>query len=632
MKRIFLLLAFIAFVAYCNTLGHSFVWDDHFTIEENDLIRSVRNIPDIFKTDLFHSHAVKTATEHSNYYRPIQALSFLLDYHVWQLNPFGYHLTSVLLHVANGILVFMVVFLICKSRIVSMFTSILFLVHPVQTGAVTYLTGRSDVLACFFVLLSLFFYLLAFSFKNGSRNRKKVRSLINSLARNREFFFWMSVLAFALALLSKETAVIYPLVLIAYELSFNRNVEVYIKDRFSKPYRYIPYVALDIAYIWLRLNRFNFTPAKHLFQNGKFVLANLLTMGRTLMEYISLLIYPTKLHMEREVLLITPNMRLDFMASILGFVFLAMLLIGAYKKSRTTFFGLVWFLLFLVPVSNIIPINALMAEHWLYIPSIGFFVVLSILLVRLPIMRSCYNLGLMALIAIMFFYSSKTILRNQEWQDDLSIYFATLRDSPRKAKMCYNIGTVYYSKGDLEQAIKYYDMAIQYGIKKSDVYTNLGVAYMSKKAFDEAEFNFNKALKINPKDHFAYNGLGGLYEMKGNLEKAVEYYNKAISVHPDFYDSHVNLGVVYDELDDNERSIEHFRRAFEIKRDGVSFLNLARSYEKAGFMDKAEQLIAEQAGGLNLYLFDLYEKYKKGDEVFKPKIISERQTILLTFD
>ncbi|MDD5680029.1 MAG: hypothetical protein PHI59_02180 [Candidatus Omnitrophica bacterium] len=126
MKRIFLLLALITLAVYFNSLSNDFVWDDHFLIENNDFIKDLRYIPRIFTTDSYHSHAEKTGASHSNFYRPVQALSFMADYHIWKMNPFGFHLGNLLLHMANGILVFIAVFLICRCRPTSLFTSILF--------------------------------------------------------------------------------------------------------------------------------------------------------------------------------------------------------------------------------------------------------------------------------------------------------------------------------------------------------------------------------------------------------------------------------------------------------------------------------------------------------------------------
>jgi len=606
MKKIIVLLGIITLAVYCNTLGHSFVWDDHFTIEENDLIRHIKYIPQIFITDLFHSHAEKNAVEHSNYYRPVQALSFLIDYHIWRLNPFGYHLSSVLLHLANGILVFIAVFLICKSRIISLFTSILFLVHPVQTGAVSYLTGRSDILTCFFLLASFISYATYSSvttldcIENNSKD--KLRSLMNLVAYKRKALYLLSLLTFVMALLSKEIAVIFPLILIFYDVIFKKHesLQPIGNSFFSYFKRYSAYFVIDMFYIALRLSIFNFTPGKKMFQNAAGIYSQLLTMSRTLMEYIWLLIYPTNLHMEREVPLATSVFESGIALSLLGVIFLILLAFVLYRKSPTIFFGIIWFITFLIPVSNIIPINALMAEHWLYIPSIGFFLIVSILFLKPQSVKIDFNFVLAFFILLAIFYSSKTIVRNSDWKDDFSIYFATLKHSPRKEKMYYNIGTAYNSRGLLQEAAKFYKLAIDNGINKPEAYTNLAIAYMELGRFQEADENFKKALALNPNEPFAHNGLGGLFERMGLLDKAIFEYEKAIEFHQNFYDPHVNLGVVYDKQGKFKEAIHYFERALYIRKDEASYYNLGSAYYRAGDIRKAREIW--QKGGLEIPL------------------------------
>lgn len=588
MRKIILLLAIVTLAVYVNTLNHSFVWDDRFTIVENDLITHVKYIPNIFVTDLYRSYAEKADVETSNVYRPIQALSFLIDYHIWRLNPFGFHLSNVLLHFVNGILVFIAVFLICKSRMVSLFTSILFLVHPVQTGAVAYLTGRSDILACFFLLTSFIFYVGYHSITPldniADSDKNNTSSLANLISNRKRIFYPISASAFLLALLSKEAAVIFPLILIFYEVTFEKRNKLYPGKKRSPSFfkRYSAYLFIEAVYITLRLSIFNFTPEKAIFQGTRNIYNQLLTMCRTLMEYIGLLIYPWNLHMEREVPLATSIFEGGLIPALIGLTFLIFLTFIAYKKSRAIFFGIAWFIIFLIPFSNIIPVNAMMAEHWLYIPSIGFFLIVSILFMKLRSIRINFNFVLALFILLSCLYSYKSIIRNRDWKDTLSIYSATLKSSPRKWKMYYNIGALYSSRGLLEKAAKFYGLAIDNGMDTEEVFTNLAIVYMNLEQFEEAEKYFKIALSINPEAPYAHNGLGGLFEKRGLLDKAISEYKKALEAHPDFYDPHVNLGAVYDKQGKIRNAIYHFEKALSIRRDAISYYNLGRVYYRAG--------------------------------------------------
>jgi len=580
MKKIIFLLVIVTIASYWNVLGHSFVWDDHFTIEENELIRHFRHIPKIFATDLFHSHAEKTGTEHSNYYRPVQTLSFFLDYQLWRLNPAGYHLTSVVIHLLNGILVFLVVFFIARSKMVSVFSSVLFLVHPVQTGAVTYLTGRSDLLALFFVLVSFLSYLLRASLPAPEAAGKvDPDTFFNRLALKKGLLYKVSLAAFLLALLSKEVAVIYPLIILFYELVFGRRVKLHRENMLGI---FLPYLLIAVFYGALRVMILNFTPVKPLLQSSDALAGLFLTMGRTFVEYINILIFPTNLHMEREVLLVPSAFSLQAALAIAGSVFYLMALTVSYKRFPSTFFGLIWFVIFLLPVSNIVPINALMAEHWLYLPSVGFFMALGIALCRLRVPRLGLDLSLWIFALAAFFYCGGTLSRNMDWKDDLSIYRSTLDDSPRKGKMYYNMGTVYHERGNYNEALRYYRLAVENGLYKAGVRTNIGGIYLETGNLEKAEEMFRAALTIDPSEHFAHNGLGCAYEMQGELEKARLQYQRALEIYPDFYDANVNLAAIYDKQGKMGRAVHYFKKAYQVRKDRISFENLKNACLKAG--------------------------------------------------
>ncbi|MBL7070895.1 MAG: tetratricopeptide repeat protein [Candidatus Omnitrophica bacterium] len=598
MKKIILLLAVITLTVYFNSLSHSFVWDDHLTIENNDLITHVKYIPKIFVTDLYHSHVEKFGLDHSNYYRPVQAVSFLIDYHIWKLNPFGFHLTNVLLHFANGVLVFFTIFFLCKSRMASLLTSILFLVHPVHTGAVNYLTGRSDILACFFLLLSFIAYVGRYSIAPEEKLVKKddePDSVHNVIARKKRALYPISVAMYILALLSKASVIIFPLVLALHDLTYGKRVSVDRggSNRLSRFRKLRPYLLVSAVYITLRLTIFDFSPKNDVFSNISTVSAQLLTMCRTVMDYIGLLLYPADLHMERAIPLARSIFDMNSVFSILGLAFIIFLAVAAYKRSRAIFFGIAWFLTFLIPFSNIVPLSAQMAEHWLYIPSIGFLMIISVMLLRLQSLKIDLKFAIAFFAVIVSLYSFRTFMRNRDWKDDLSIYSATLKSSPKKAKMYYNIGTIYEKNKDFEKALTYYNYALNSGPEKAEIYTNIATASMSIEDYGIAEKNFKKALEIDPEHPFAHNGLGWLYEKKGKEDEALAEYKKAVTLLPGFYEAHANLGFLFDKRDMFDDAIYHFEKALSIRRNGSSCSNLSKAYYNAGYIEKSAAILRE---------------------------------------
>ena len=141
---------------YFNALVDGFVWDDRVLVLENQYIRSFANLPNAFISDLMKFNVLKL-----NFYRPLQTISYMWDYHFWGLNPFGYHLTSVFLHIACAVLIFLLALFLSQDTLLSFFSALIFMVNPVQTEAVTYISGRADILVTLFVVGSVFMAFLS---------------------------------------------------------------------------------------------------------------------------------------------------------------------------------------------------------------------------------------------------------------------------------------------------------------------------------------------------------------------------------------------------------------------------------------------------------------------------------------
>jgi len=139
------LIAVIGFLVYANTLGNQFVYDDTEFISERSFIKSLSNIPQLFSPKTYFL----ATGEH--YYWPVVTLSYIIDYRLWRLNVFGYHLTNPMFHLFNSILVYWLVLLLFKEKNLALLSGLIFAVHPVHTEAVSWVTGRKDVLVTFFI-------------------------------------------------------------------------------------------------------------------------------------------------------------------------------------------------------------------------------------------------------------------------------------------------------------------------------------------------------------------------------------------------------------------------------------------------------------------------------------------------
>src|SRR4030042_6190886 len=189
---VYLVFVIFTLICYGNILPNKFFYDDEELIYKNAYIADLHYLPKYFTQNM-----VAGAGKTSNMYRPVLLISLAFDHFIWGLNPVGYHLTSIALHLGNGIMIFLLINMLFGSRILAIVSALFFLIHPVQTEAVTYASGRTDLLYSFFGLICINLFLIYCS------NVKKWAP-----------FYLLSVLFFLLSLLSKETAVVLPLAII----------------------------------------------------------------------------------------------------------------------------------------------------------------------------------------------------------------------------------------------------------------------------------------------------------------------------------------------------------------------------------------------------------------------------------
>lgn len=485
------LLILLGIVVYANSFDNPFIWDDNVFIENNPTIKDVRYLPDIFTKNLLEHNTIK-----GDFYRPVQGLSLMIDYFFWGSNPVGYHITNFLLHLLCALLVYFLVNDIIGNRLASFFTGLLFLIHPVQTEAVTYISGRADPLAAVFILSAFLLY---------------IRATIPISTTWSTFSYIGAVFMFIIAIFAKETSLILPVLLLLYEFyiwgidKFFRKVRVIIL-------RLAPFLGLVIIYLVIRFTL--------LTQITKFIPttsvglgARAMTFLTTIPVYIRLLFIPMDLHMERSIPIPSSVFEPRVLIA-LGVLFFAIVcIVRTYRFSREIPFGLVWFFVALVPVSNIItPLNAVMAEHWLYLPSIGIFMVIGIGVSKLLLKAANTKRVIIIITAYLIFLSTLTILRNVEWGNAILFYKNAIRYSPDSYRLHYNLGVTYMSKNLYQEAISEFNNAIvidairmessklpaMLNLSLPDAHYNIGIAYANQGLLEKAIEEWQKALEINP--------------------------------------------------------------------------------------------------------------------------------------
>lgn len=555
-----LLLAAVTIAVYYNSLHNEFLFDDLQTIVETQRLGGLGQLAPL--------RALLTGKPA---HRPIRSASYAFDYALSGLDPWGYHVSNIAYHVLSATVVFLIAQTLFSRTATALFAAILFAVHPVQTEAVTYLSGRRDVLSGLFVLTGFYMFL---------RYRQTGRA-----------GYLATVLPlYLLAFFTKESGIILPLLCFSYDVI--SRIRVKGPGTGLPPFReiwagarsavrearllYLPFVVLagGLAFYVLFFARESQVRTHYggsLFFTG-------LTMARVFLHYIRLLLFPLTLNADYSynAFPVTtswtdPNALVAVLILLaLGYGMLSML-----KSRPLAAFGGIWFFVALLPVSQIVPHHEMMAEHFLYIPSVGVCLMLAALVDPLAdrprLVPALYATALVTLLLL----SLRTVWRNADWRDELTLWSKTVQVAPQGARARNNLGAAYLRRGELTRAegelnaavrIKP-DFAIAHGnlgklyldrddieraerelqaalrLKADEVIPRLwlGAALVRLQRLPEAEQQFRAALARPPYDAYAYNNLGVLFAKDGRMAEAEAAFEAALRRMPELTEARQNL-------------------------------------------------------------------------------------------
>jgi len=449
----------LGFLLYSQTLFFDYTYFDDSTLilEKIDILQDLKNLPKVFSTDAFFS-------SDRFYYRPLLNLSFMFDAQWGGALPFFYHFTNILMHCLAVALLFYVLKFLLKKQALALFLSLVFLIHPVLTQAVAWLPGRNDSLLAIFVLAS-FALFLKFC------DRPRLLYYIGYL-----FFLFMS-------LLSKESAAVLPLLVIYYFYFIGRN-KLAGSDKLL-----LVLGSITTGFIWFLMRHFALGG-----EPTDFIAAFIGVIHNlpAILVGLGKIILPVNL----SVLPVLADSTIIY--GVIIFIALIYFIFKSREK-RWSFliFGLIWFLLFLLP--SFIRLNTLpdFLEHRLYVPLIGFFIIIAEIdyIKNLDFTKKniqYISLGILTILASISLFHS-TVFRNR-----LVFWEAAAQSSPHSPLAQRNLGAMYYFEGNYEAAQKYYFRALKLNPNEEMVHNNLGVIYMELKKYDLAKEAFLTELQINP--------------------------------------------------------------------------------------------------------------------------------------
>lgn len=550
-------LVIVCFAVYFNTLSNGFVYDDEDQVLNNPWIRNVRFLPEIFT-----SSAWAYTGEVANYYRPVMHVVYMVCFHLFGPDPAGFHFVNVLLHSLNMILVYGVLVLLLgrhgpvdtRGRAGSSFLgALLFATHPIHTEAVAWVGGVPDLTVTLFGLLSLYGFLL-------SRGEGPIPSRAYSV---------LSILAFFAATLCKETALVLPLLFLAYELTFSTER----LKRTDVARRYAPYLLFGLLYFGLRLHALHgMAPVTRHAELG--VQGYVINVFPLLAKYIGKLFLPTGLNVFHAFHPLPGILNPKGILSLSCFLVLLAILYLAYGKHKLFFFGTLVTLMPLFPALYIPGLGENpFAERYLYFPSVGFVILLAYGMESLRAARPAAAVPLAVACSLLAaIYSWGTVDRNRDWKDEYTLWEDTVRKSPDSPVPNYNFGLLLHQRGDTDGAIRYYRNALRLA-PSARVYADLGVAYASKGDVDGAIRLYREAIRLDPGYAPAHNNLGVALENMGLVEESLESFRAAIRLSPGYAAAYNNLGYSYYRLGRKQEALESYLSALRLDPGNARVLN-----------------------------------------------------------
>ena len=571
-----LLIVALGLLAYANTFQVPFLFDDQTSITENPVIRNLGTF-------------VSGAGYQYNARRFVGYLSVALNYRLGGLDVTGYHIFNLAVHLAGACLVYALVRLTLRTPFfqgsgtglvqpegevpgmrdpgspsvptprdcIPLFAALLFVVHPVQTQAVTYIIQRLASLATMFYLLSLVLY---------------ARARLCISRPGLTAYLLGSLVAAVLAMKTKEIAFTLPLVVLLYECFF-----------FGTPTRRRILIVLPVLLTLLIVPLSLLQGDRSMQQLLSDVTANtrletdiprvdyLYTQFRVLVTYLRLLILPLNQNLDYDYPVYHQFLTPAVLFSFLSLVLLLGLALYLFYRSRTIFhcvettrapspvpqarlvsFGILWFFITISVESSLIPIADVIFEHRLYLPSVGACIGSAVFFYFL-IWKYPGKYAKTAIAACVLLLAAVTWQRNAVWRDGVTLWSDVVSNSPGKARPHLNFGRELLLSGRADEAIEQFRSAVRLKPDFDEAYSNLGAAFNKKAMPDEAIEQLQTALRINPDNAEALNNVAISFGMKGLTDYAIAYFEGAVRLRPENAKYRYNLATALQEKGDGAR-------------------------------------------------------------------------------
>lgn len=573
------LIALVSVLVYFETTNFSYVADDGPLMYENtDFLKDWGNLKTTFVSPL----PVKTF-EPLPFYRPIVSFTYFLNYHLVR-SIRVHHLFNILAHAINSILLYLLIFLLFKNTFLSLFTSLFFALHPIHVSSVAWISGRTDLIACIFFLLTMILFIKSKAQKGLSRQLLLIGSIIS----------------YVVCLFSKETTLALPILLFVWDWISE-------KEKIKKQIRiYIPFVIISLLYLVWRVKVIGNLGTGESYTSS-WLFHRFLTVFSIYFYYFKELVWPFRFNFFPQVETVTSIFTLRFLGSLIFFAMVLGFGIFLRKRSKEVWLGILWILITLVPVLNLVPLYAPVKEWWAYIPSIGFCLILGKLVVEgmkwekkifeiaLPKPRQDeqmmegeekakekWILGikittlpdkilvkaghlLCLVFALLLISYAFTIKGEAEiFRKEIFFWRTAVERAPNEAKAHNVFATILQRRGAQRVAKREYKKAIEIKPDFAEAHNKLGMLYLDTGQSDSALTELKEAVRLDPNYTDAYANLGFVYGEKKEFLLSINALNEALRVNPEHYSAHRNLGMVYSYVGRFAQAISHLEKALEL--------------------------------------------------------------------
>jgi tetratricopeptide (TPR) repeat protein len=545
-----LFLAVITVAAFEQVRTCAFIdFDDNVYVTENLYVQSgltLRGLIWAFKT------------MHVGHWHPVTWLSHMLDCQLYGLKPSGHHLTNLVIHIANTLLLFFVLRRMTGALWRSCFVAALFALHPLRVESVAWVTERKDVLSTFFLMLTMWAYILY-------------------VERPKLHRYLLALLFFALGLMSKPTLVTLPFVLVLldywplgrFQLSPSRMSP---KSPISRPINLSDQISMVLRFIWEKAPFFALS--------GASIVLTILAAGRgeaigTLGDYrldmrvanalVSYVSYIGKMIWPSQLSIFYPYPETFPLWKVVGagllLISLSVLVIRVVHKLPYLGVGWFWYLGTLVPVIGLVQVGMqAMADRFTYIPFIGLFIMITWSVTdilagwrhRRIILSISAGLLLLVLMIV-------TRVQVQHWQNSITLFQHSIDVTSDNSLAHNNLGSALIRQGKVQEAIAHFSEALRISPNHPRFHYNLGVVLQGQGKIQEAIIHFTEAVRIRPDYAIAHNNLGVALMVQGKVQDAIVHFAKAVQAKPDYAEAHINLGFGYLTIGDKVSALGEYK-------------------------------------------------------------------------